>query len=65
MYKSRKNGMVQSGVWLSVPMHEALQAAGGPRKVGVEIRKRLEEWQIFHDQGYRVTARPMVFKVEE
>lgn len=47
--------MVQTAVWLPREMYADLQAVGGPRGLATEVRRRLEEWKVLHDQGYRVT----------
>lgn len=55
--------MTQTALWLPNDMHRALKAAAGRLGMGAEIRKRLAEWQVFHDAGYRVESEPAIKRV--
>ena len=54
--KMKSKNMVQSAVWLPIALHAEL-AKTGPRNLAKEIRRRLVEWQMFYDAGYRIQQR--------
>ncbi len=53
---SKRSGMTQTAVWLPTAVRDSIRAQYGERGLGKEIRRRLDEWQEFHDAGYRINT---------
>lgn len=44
----------QTAIHLPIELMRKIRETCGERGMGAEIRRRLEEWQMLHDAGYRV-----------
>ena len=61
-YRRVSEGMRQTAIWLPVDLRDELRQVGGKKGIGRELRRRLAEWKLLHEAGYRVVQQPVITK---